>query len=85
MPRYDTNRSGMLEVNQLQIFLTELNDGFPATLEEAQDIIEEVDKSKTGAVNHDELQPAIQSWFVKCAIAKDAAEKKQKSATCIVM
>jgi len=79
----------MLEAEQLREFLTELNDKYPASLEEAEEILAKVDKSKTGAVNPAELMPAVNLWFVHCAEREEENEEEKKAApkssTCAVM
>ena len=52
--------------------------------EEAAKVLEQADSSKTGAVNKDELLPAVQAWYLHAAL-KTAPPLPKKSATCSVM
>lgn len=63
--KYDTDKSDMLDFDQLKICLKELNEGQEPMDDEVHDLIKEVDVSKTGAVNRDELKPAIERWFIR--------------------
>ena len=63
-------------------------------MEEAQEILEKVDKSNTGAVNEGELRAAVNEWFVHCAEKrediyeaeeKERAAAKKKSGVCSIM
>lgn len=74
--KYDTNNSGKLELDQLKLLLTDLNDGTPPTDDEAKWVLQTVDGAlegvdATGGVNKTELNGAIALWYTH---VEDASE-----------
>ena len=66
--KFDVNKSGKLEADQLKAFLTELNDGIAPSDDEVKWVLESADGAvdgvaKTGGVNRTELTQAISLWY----------------------
>jgi len=66
--RYDTNKTGMLEEDQLAKLMTDIDDSTPAgtepTAEELSFVMKASDKSGEGGVTLDEVEYAINVWRV---------------------
>lgn len=81
--RYDTNRSGKLEHDQLKALLTELNDGIHPTEEEIHLIMSKADGQvveATGGINPTELMFAISTWYTHTEECKRGCINKSKCA-----
>jgi len=94
MKKYDTNHSGKLEIDQLKLLLTELNEGEEPSDAEVKWVMDGADgiygAAKTGGVNKSELQGAITMWYTHVeeeggdAGGPDAAKVEGGSSCCVV-
>jgi|EP00670_Eutreptiella_braarudii_P013479 Ca2+-binding EF-hand superfamily protein len=74
--KYDTERSGRLNRQQLQALLTDLNDKKSPTDDEVDWVLAEADRDKSGNISKPELMVAISSWY--------SYAETQSSSCCII-
>jgi len=81
--KYDKNKTGKLERDQVRVLLTDLDTSTPADTqpseEELEYIMQHADtKCSNGAIDHSELKSAIQAWrvYIKERPAMEEAMKK---------
>lgn len=67
--KFDENKSGVLERNQVKELLKELNDGIPVSWQETDWVIEAADFDGRGALNQRELRAAIAWWYLNVDVA----------------
>ena len=60
--KYDINKSGELEKDQLASLLKDLNDGVDVPEKDLNMVLKQADVSESGAIKREELKPAIMIW-----------------------
>jgi|TARA_B100000780_G_C21082919_1_gene436186 Ca2+-binding EF-hand superfamily protein len=63
MTKYDKDSSGSLDKAQFTSLLKELNEGIEVAEEEVDKIIKGADKRGNGAIDMEEIYPALALWF----------------------
>ncbi|GMH81430.1 hypothetical protein TrST_g12008 [Triparma strigata] len=91
MAKYDTDKSGSLNKDQVKLMMTDLNDGIAPDDETVDLLISVADHSKTGEINRTEVRKAVQEWYGMAALMndrklkeKEAAERKAQPQGCCV-
>jgi len=74
--KYDVNKSGELEKDQLASLLKDLNDGADVPEQELTMVLKQADVSESGTIKRDELKPAIMIWY---SLQEDDGEAKEGS------
>lgn len=74
--KYDVNKSGELEKDQLASLLKDLNDGADVPEPELTMVLKQADVSESGAIKREELKPAIMIWY---SLQEDEGEAKEGS------
>ena len=84
--KYDTDGSGMFDLNELKDCLTDLNSGEAPTEFELKALMNEIDSNHTGTVESHELIPAVQRWFVHCEhVESEKKQAEKRSFICALM
>mmetsp|Transcript_6052 Transcript_6052/g.7834 ORF Transcript_6052/g.7834 Transcript_6052/m.7834 type:complete len:201 (+) Transcript_6052:53-655(+) len=88
--KFDVDKSGVVDKVELKALLTDMNDNEPPTEDEIDDIIFRVDTDNNGTINRDELQPAIETWFIDRELLKQEEKENQnktrsRSSLCSIM
>lgn len=63
LKEFDTDMSGSLNRTQFKLLLKKLNDGVDVEEEEVNKIINEADKRGNGAIDMEEVYPALALWY----------------------
>jgi Ca2+-binding EF-hand superfamily protein len=61
--KYDVNKSGELETDQLASLLKDLNNGEEVSQGDVDLVMQQADVSGSGAIKREELKPAIMIWY----------------------
>eukprot|EP00811_Abedinium_folium_P003742 NODE_13441_length_1165_cov_8.936416.p1 GENE.NODE_13441_length_1165_cov_8.936416~~NODE_13441_length_1165_cov_8.936416.p1 ORF type:complete len:245 (+),score=55.79 NODE_13441_length_1165_cov_8.936416:103-735(+) len=77
--KYDTSKTGKLELPELKELLQELNSACEVTDEEVSWVMQQADLIKDGAITAPELMVAIAQWYTL------VEEQEKKNACCIVL
>ena len=74
--KYDINKSGELEKDQLASLLKDLNDGVDVPEKDLDMVLKQADVSESGAIKREELKPAIMIWY---SLQEDDGEEAKES------
>jgi Ca2+-binding EF-hand superfamily protein len=78
--KYDKSGSGKLEMQELKLYLTDINHGKPPTDAEVEWVMSEADFMGDGAIRMQEIMMATQSWYN----FQQKKEEAAKSACCSI-
>lgn len=79
MAKYDTDKSGHLNKDQVKNLMTDLNDGIVADDKTVDLLISVADTSKTGVINRTEVRKAVQEWYGMAALMNDRKLKEKEA------
>jgi len=77
LEKYDTSKTGKLELEELRAYLTDLNHGKEVSLKTAEWVMKEADVMGDGAIRKQEIFRATASWY-------SYVEENQQSACCVI-
>jgi Ca2+-binding EF-hand superfamily protein len=80
MDKFDTDKSGALNKDQLKAMMKTLNDDIEPEDDQVECIFKIADTSKTGEINRWEVRKAVEEWYGYAALANDQRKTKEENA-----